>query len=87
MKLDEFDSLVVDGSINTDGILKIRDAISELNSTIDGLNNDLESKNNRIKDLQETNSKLYLRVTGQVEQPEVKDNIIPIDDLIKNWRL
>lgn len=87
MKLEEFDSLVKDGQVNTESILKIRDAISDMNSTIDTLNNDMQTKDNRIKELQETNGKLYLRVTGGSTSSDGQDNIPSLDDIIKNWEV
>lgn len=86
MKLEQFDELIKDGQIDTDGILKIRDALNEMNTTIEGLNSDLTTKENRIKDLQETNSKLYLRVTGQVSNQSDEPTSPSVDDIIKSWR-
>lgn len=84
MKLEDFDILVKDGNIDTEGILKIRDALTEMNTTIDSLNNDIQTKDTRIRDLQETNSKLYLRVTNQVSQSD-EETTLSVDDIIKNW--
>lgn len=85
MKLEDFDALVKDGTIDTEGLVKIRDSIRDMNDVIDNLNKNIEDSKNRISNLQETNSRLYLRVTEQV-QPETEEPKISVDDIISNWR-
>lgn len=85
MRLEDFDALVKDGQLDTESIIKIRDSINEQNTTIETLNKDIEAKNARISELQETNGKLYLRITGS-SSSEVQGAETPsIDDIIKNW--
>lgn len=87
MKIEDFDALIKDGGIDTDGILKVRDALTELNTTIDTLNQDIQNKDIRIRDLQETNSKLYLRVTNTVSSDSDVHEVPSVEDIIKNWKV
>lgn len=84
MKLEDFDLLIKDGSIDTDGILKIRDTLNEYNTVIEGLQKDIEIKDNKIKDLQTVNSKLYLRITSPLSITD-EESEPSVDDIIKNW--
>jgi len=85
MQLDEFDSLVKDGTISTDSIIKIRDAIVDYNNTIDSLTQEVTTSKQRISDLQETNGKLYLRVTTGSDTDTVQNETKSVDDILKNW--
>lgn len=86
MDVKDFDNLVTDGQIDTDSILKIRDAIVDMNTTIDGLNSDIAQHKQRISDLIDTNSKLYLRVTNGQTTMEQTEDVLSVDDILKKWR-
>lgn len=86
MDVKDFDNLVTDGQIDTDSILKIRDAIVDMNTTIDGLNSDIAQHKQRISDLIDTNSKLYLRVTNGQTTTEQTEDVLSVDDILKKWR-
>lgn len=85
MLLEDFDKLVVDGQIKTEDIIKIRDTIIENNTAIDSLNSKINDYETRVKDLLDTNAKLYLRVTTQPSSDLDGDNTPSIDDIINNW--
>lgn len=85
VKLEDFDALVKDGQLDTESIIKIRDSINEQNTTIETMQKDIEAKNARISELQETNGKLYLRITGNPSSDSEVVSTPSVDDIIKNW--
>lgn len=87
MKITEFDALVKDGQLDTESILKIRDALAETNDRIAQMEQAEANYEKRISELQETNGRLYLRVTEQTGSDivEGQKDITTIDDIIKNW--
>lgn len=87
MLLEDFDKLIVDGQISTDGLIKVRDSFIETNTTIESLNKKIGDLENRNKELLDTNAKLYLRVTGQPSSDMQVENTPSIDDIIKNWEV
>lgn len=84
MKIEEFDSLVKDGNLDTESIIKVRDAIAESNTLISKYENDLTESQKRIAELQETNGKLYLRVTTGSDTVTSKEEVT-VEDITKNW--
>ena len=86
MELSEFDELVKDGSMSTENILKVRDAIAEYNSKIEALNNEVKQHVDKITELRDVNQKLYLRVTNNVSDT-VDTHDATVDDIIKNWEV
>lgn len=86
MELSEFDELVKDGTISTENILKVRDAIAEYNSKIEALNNEAKEHIDKITELRDVNQKLYLRVTNNVSDTVDKHDTT-VDDIIKNWEV
>lgn len=87
MNITEFDALVKDGQLDTESILKIRDALAETNDRIAQMEQAEANYEKRISELQETNGRLYLRVTEQTGSDivEVQKETATIDDIIKNW--
>lgn len=87
MNITEFDALVKDGQLDTESILKIRDALAETNDRIAQMEQAEANYEKRISELQETNGRLYLRVTEQTGSDivEGQKDITTIDDIIKNW--
>lgn len=87
MKITEFDALVKDGQLDTESILKIRDALAETNDRIAQMEQAEANYEKRISELQETNGRLYLRVTEQTGSDivEGQKETATIDDIIKNW--
>lgn len=87
MNITEFDALVKDGQLDTESILKIRDALAETNDRIAQMEQAEANYEKRISELQETNGRLYLRVTEQTGSDivEGQKETTTIDDIIKNW--
>lgn len=87
MNITEFDALVKDGQLDTESILKIRDALAETNDRIAQMEQAEANYEKRISELQETNGRLYLRVTEQTGSDivEGQKETATIDDIIKNW--
>lgn len=87
MNITEFDALVKDGQLDTESILKIRDALAETNDRIAQMEQAEANYEKRISELQETNGRLYLRVTEQTGSDivEGQKEAATIDEIIKNW--
>lgn len=87
MNITEFDALVKDGQLDTESILKIRDALAETNDRVAQMEQAEANYEKRISELQETNGRLYLRVTEQTGSDivEGQKETATIDDIIKNW--
>lgn len=87
MNITEFDALVKEGQLDTESILKIRDALAETNDRIAQMEQAEANYEKRISELQETNGRLYLRVTEQTGSDivEGQKETATIDDIIKNW--
>lgn len=72
---------------NADKLVDLINNIKADCETTASLNEKIRTQDERIRDLQDTNAKLFLRVTKQDDiQPETTKSI---DDIIKddNWRL
>lgn len=87
LSIEDFDKLVIDGQIKTEDIIKIRDTIIENNTAIDSLNNKISDYETRVKDLLDTNAKLYLRVTGQPSSETQVPDVPDVNDILKNWEV
>lgn len=84
VKIEDFDSLVKDGSMTTESIIKVRDSIIELNNQIESLTSKNKESEDKINELRDSNARLYLRVTNG-EKNNFGENELSLDEIIKNW--
>ena len=82
MTREEFNELVTAAANPDTGIealSKLKEEGASVFDTIDSLTADIESKDNRIRDLQDSNMKLFLKVGTPEEVKEPADEVAELE--------
>lgn len=86
MNYSDYEKLILElGSDKQDKVLDILNKIREDSETFNSLTEKITQQENKIADLRDSNTKLFLRVSGAADATTGGDETVSINDVIKDW--
>lgn len=86
MNYSDYEKLILDlGSDKQDKVLDVLNKIRQDSETFNSLTEKITQQENKIADLRDSNTKLFLRVSGASDATTGGDETVSIDDVIKDW--
>ena len=85
MNYSDYEKLILDlGSDKQDKVLDVLNKIRQDSETFNSLTEKITQQENKIADLRDSNTKLFLRVSGAADAKTGGDESVSIDDVIKD---
>ena len=66
-------------------VLDVLNKIRQDSETFNSLTEKITQQENKIADLRDSNTKLFLRVSGAADATTGGDETVSVDDVIKDW--